>query len=180
MLDLLGGGRYGAGGLLHYHLLIRSGGNDDTRTAVIVGGREEVEARLSVFGMDAEEIYESVCEQIREDTLIPLTAYLAPKVGTLLAELGREVDEEWDLYGSGDKGMAHQLEIVFVEERIAVVGEVDDEGVLLAVVLYDLVDDVIGVEEAIHIARDDLILPFILALVQTIGRSERSSYKESR
>jgi len=32
---------------------------------VVVGGREEVEARLGVFGMDAEEIYESVCEQIR-------------------------------------------------------------------------------------------------------------------
>ena len=76
--------------------------------------------------------------------------------------------------------MAHQLGVVFVEERITVVGEVDDEGILLAVALYDLVDDVIGVEEAIHIARDDLILPFILALVQTIGRSERSSYKESR
>ncbi len=36
--------------------------------------------------------------------------------------------------------MAHQLGVVFVEERIAVVGEVDDEGVLLAVALYDLVD----------------------------------------
>ncbi len=44
--------------------------------------------------MDAEEIYESVCEQIREDTFIPLTADLAPEVGTLLAELRGEVDEE--------------------------------------------------------------------------------------
>ena len=101
--------------------------------------------------MDAEEIYESVCEQIREDTLIPLTADLAPEVGTLLTELWGEVDEERDLYGSGYECMAHQLWIVFVEERIAVVGEVDDEGVLLAVALYDLVDDVVGIEKAIDV-----------------------------
>ncbi len=47
--------------------------------------------------------------------------------------------------------MAHQLGVVFVEERIAVVGEVDDEGVLLAVALYDLVDDVVGIEKAIDV-----------------------------
>ena len=50
---------------LHHHLLIRRGGDDDARTAVVVGGREEVEAWLCILGMDAEEIYESVCEQIR-------------------------------------------------------------------------------------------------------------------
>ncbi len=53
--------------------------------------------------MDAEEIYESVCEQIREDTLISLTAYLAPEVGALLTELGREVDEERDLDRTGTR-----------------------------------------------------------------------------
>jgi len=101
--------------------------------------------------MDAEEIYESVCEQIREDTLISLTTYLTPEVGALLTELWGEVDEERDLYGSGHKGMAHQLGVVFVEERIAVVGEIDDEGILLAVALYDLVDDVVGIEKAIDV-----------------------------
>ncbi len=54
--------------------------------------------------------------------------------------------------------MAHQLGVVFVEERIAVVGEVDDEGILLAVALYNLVDDVVGVEQAIGIGCYDLIL----------------------
>ena len=101
--------------------------------------------------MDAEEIYESVCEQIREDPLIPLTADLAPEVGALLTELWGEVDEERDLDRTGHKGMAHQLGVVFVEERIAVVGEVDDEGVLLAVALYDLVDDVVGIEKDIDL-----------------------------
>ena len=47
--------------------------------------------------------------------------------------------------------MAHQLGVVFVEERIAVVGEIDDEGVLLAVALDDLVDDVVGIEKAIDV-----------------------------
>ena len=113
--------------------LFEVGGNDDARTAVVVGGRKEVEAWLRVLGMDAEEIYESVCEQIREDTLIPLTADLAPEVGTLLTELWGEVDgRAGSLRLRGTRCMAHQLWIVFVEERIAVVGEVDDEGVLLA------------------------------------------------
>ena len=158
VLDLLGGGCYAAGGLLHHHLLIRCGGDDDAGTAVIVGGREEVEARLSVFGMDAEEIYESVCEQIREDTLIPLTADLAPEVGALLAELRREVDEERDLDRKGHECMAHQLGIVFVKKRIAVVGDIDDEGILLA------------------IALDNLFLPFR----EASRRSEGASYKVSR
>ena len=47
--------------------------------------------------------------------------------------------------------MAHQLGVVFVEERIAVVREIDDEGVLLAVALDDLVDDVVGIEKTIDV-----------------------------
>ena len=125
---------------------------------VVVGGREEVEAWLCILGMDAEEIYESVCEQIREDALIPLTADLAPEVGTLLAELWGEVDEERDLDRTGHECMAHQLGVVFVEERITVVGEVDDEGILLT------------------IALDDLALPFR----EASRRSEGSRYKGSR
>ena len=64
--------------------------------------------------------------------------------------------------------MAHQLGIVFVEERIAVVGEVDDEGILLAVVLYDLVDDVVGIEKAIGVGRDDGILHRILSVGEAV------------
>ena len=88
--------------------------------------------------MDAEEIYESVCEQIREDTLIPLTTYLTPEVGTLLTELRREVDEERDLYRPRYQCVAHQFGIVFVEEGVAVVGDIDDEGILLTIALDDL------------------------------------------
>ena len=54
--------------------------------------------------------------------------------------------------------MAHQFGIVFVEEGIAVVGDIDDEGILRS------------------IALDDLVLPFR----ETIGRSEGARYKESR
>ena len=34
--------------------------------------------------------------------------------------------------------MAHQFGIVFIEERITVVGDIDDEGILLAIALDDL------------------------------------------
>ena len=64
--------------------------------------------------------------------------------------------------------MAHQLGVVFVEERIAVVREIDDEGVLLAVALDDLVDDVVGIEEAIGVGRDDSILHRILAVGEAV------------
>jgi len=143
---------------LHHHLLIRSGGDDDALTAVVVGRSEEVETRLGVFGMDTEEVNQGMSKEIRQDTLIPLTADLAPEIGTLLAKLRREVDEEWDLYRPWYQCMAHQFGIVFVEERIAVVGEIDDERILLT------------------IALDDLVLPFR----ETISRSEGSRYKESR
>lgn len=70
---------------LHHHLLIRSGGDDDALTAVVIGRSEEVETRLSVLGMDTEEVNQGMSKEIRQDTLIPLTADLAPEVGTLLA-----------------------------------------------------------------------------------------------
>ena len=136
---------------LHHHLLIRSGGDDDALTAVIVGRSEEVETRLGVFGIDTEEVNQGMSKKIRQDTLIPLTADLAPEIGTLLAKLWREVDEEWDLYRPWYQCVAHQFGIVFVEEGIAVVGEIDDERILLT------------------IAFDDLALPFR----ETIRRSER-------
>ena len=136
---------------LHHHLLIRSGGDDDALTAVIVGRSEEVETRLGVFGIDTEEVNQGMSKKIRQDTLIPLTADLAPEIGTLLAKLRREVDEEWDLYRPWYQCVAHQFGIVFVEEGIAVVGEIDDERILLT------------------IAFDDLALPFR----ETIRRSER-------
>ena len=119
-------------------------------------------------------------KEIRQDTLIPLAADLAPEIGTLLAKLWREVDEERDLYRPRDQCMAHQFGIIFIEEGIAVVGEIDDEGILLTIALDDLVDNVVGVEETIRIACYDLVLPFILMLGQTIRRSEGSSYKEYR
>ena len=143
---------------LHHHLLIRSGGDDDALTAVVVGRSEEVETRLSVFGMNTEEVNQGMSKEIRQDTLIPLTADLAPEIGTLLAKLWREVDEERDLYRPWHQCVAHQFGIVFVEEGIAVVGEIDDEGILLT------------------IALDDLSLPFR----ETISRSEGARYKESR
>ena len=143
---------------LHHHLLIRSGGDDDALTAVVVGRSEEVETRLSVFSMDAKEVNQGMSKEIRQDTLIPLTADLTPEIGTLLAKPWREVDEERDLYRPWYQCVAHQFGIVFVEEGIAVVGEIDDEGILLS------------------IALDDLSLPFR----ETIRRSEGASYKESR
>jgi len=118
--------------------------------------------------MDTEEVNQGMSKEIRQDTLIPLTADLAPEIGTLLAKVRREVDEERDLYGSGHECMAHQLGVVFVEERIAVVGEGDDEGVLLAVALYDLVDDVVGIEKAIGGGRDDGILHRILTVGEAV------------
>ena len=143
---------------LHHHLLIRSGGDDDALTAVVVGRSEEVEARLSVFCMDAEEVNQGMSKEIRQDTLIPLTADLTPEIGTLLAKLWREVDEERNLYRPRYQCVPHQFGIVFVEEGIAVVGEIDDEGILLAITL------------------DDLALPFR----EASRRSEGSRYKESR
>ena len=145
-MDILGGDT-----ILHHHLLIRSGGDDDALTADFIGRSEEVETRLGVFGMDTEEVNQGMSKEIRQDTLIPLTADLAPEIGTLLAKLRREVDEEWDLYRPWYQCMAHQFGIVFVEEGIAVVGEIDDERILLT------------------IALDDLALPFR----ENIRRSER-------
>ena len=72
---------------LHHHLLTRSGGDDDALTAVVVGRGEEVETRLGVFGMEAKEVNQGMSKEIRQDTLIPLTADLAP-------EIGREAGEE--------------------------------------------------------------------------------------
>ena len=143
---------------LHHHLLIRSGGDDDALTAVVVGRSEEVETRLGVFGMDAEEVNQGMSKEIRQDTLIPLTADLAPEIGTLLAKLRREVDEERDLYRPRYQCVPHQFGIIFIEEGIAVVREIDDEGILLAITL------------------DDLALPFR----EASRRSEGSRYKESR
>ena len=48
--------------------------------------------------MDAKEVNQGMSKEVRQDTLIPLTADLTPEIGTLLAKLWREVDEEWDLY----------------------------------------------------------------------------------
>ncbi len=132
-MDILGGDT-----ILHHHLLIRSGGDDDALTAVVVGRSEEVETRLSVFGMNTEEVNQGMSKEIRQDTLIPLTADLAPEIGTLLAKLWREVDEERDLYRPWYQCVAHQFGIVFVEEGIAVVGDIDDEGILLTIALDDL------------------------------------------
>ena len=143
---------------LHHHLLIRSGGEDDALTAVVVGRSEEVETRLGIFGMDTEEVNQGMSKEIRQDTLIPLTADLAPEIGTLLAKLWREVDEERDLYRPRYKCVAHQFGIVFIEEGIAVVGDIDDEGILLT------------------IALEDLALPFR----EASRRSEGASYKVSR
>ena len=164
---------------LHHHLLIRSGGDDDALTAVVVGRSEEVETRLGVLGMNTEKVNQGMSKEIRQDTLIPLTTDLAPEIGTLLAKLWREVDEEWDLYRPWYQCVAHQFGIVFVEEGIAVVGEIDDEGILVTIALDDLVDDVVGIEETIRIACYDLVLPFILSLGQTFWRCEGSRYKES-
>ena len=145
-MDILGGDT-----ILHHHLLIRSGGDDDALTADFIGRSEEVETRLGVFGMDTEEVNQGMSKEIRQDTLVPLTADLAPEIGTLLAKLRREVDEEWDLYRPWYQCVAHQFGIVFVEEGIAMVGEIDDERILLT------------------IALDDLALPFR----ENIRRSER-------
>ena len=101
--------------------------------------------------MDTKEVNQGMSKEIRQDTLIPLTADLAPEIGTLLAKLWREVDEEWDLYRPWYQCVAHQFGIVFVEEGIAVVGDIDDKGILLT------------------IALDDLVLPFR----ENIRRSER-------
>ena len=155
--------------LRHYHLLIGRRSYDDALTMLVVGGGEDVEAWLRIFGVYAEEVYEGMGQEIREDTFIPLAINLLPKVGTLLAELGREVDEERDLYGSGDKGMAHQLGMVFVEERIAVVGEINDDCILLTVSLDNLVDDVVGIEQAIGVGCYYLVLCITLAHGQTVG-----------
>ena len=81
-MDILGGDT-----ILHHLLLTRSGGDDDALTAVVVGRSEEVETRLGVFGMDTEEVNQGMSKEIRQDTLIPLTADLAP-------EIGREASEE--------------------------------------------------------------------------------------
>ena len=89
--------------------------------------------------MDTEEVYQGMSKEIRQDTLIPLTADLAPEIGTLLAKLRREVDEERDLYRPWYQCVAHQFGIVFVEEGIAVVGDIDDKGILLTIALDDLV-----------------------------------------
>ena len=59
--------------------------------------------------------------------------------------------------------MPHQVRVILIEERISVIGEVDNKGILLAVALYNLVDDVISVEQAIGIGCYDLILCFSLA-----------------
>ena len=59
--------------------------------------------------------------------------------------------------------MPHQVRVILIEERISVIGEVDNKRILLAVALYDLVDDVVGVEQAIGIGCYDLILCFSLA-----------------
>ncbi len=143
---------------LHHHLLIRSGRDDDALTAVVIGRSEEVETRLSIFGMDTEEVNQGMSKEIRQDTLIPLTADLAPEIGTLLAKLRREVDEERDLYRLRHQCVAHQFGIVFVEEGITMVGDIDDEGILLTKAL------------------DDLFLPFR----EASRRSEGASYKVSR
>ena len=108
--------------------------------------------------MDAEEVNQGMSKEIRQDTLVPLTADLTPEIGTLLAKLWREVDEERDLYRPRYQCVPHQFGIVFVEEGIAVVREIDDEGILLAITL------------------DDLALPFR----EASRRSEGSRYKESR
>ena len=50
---------------LHHHLLIRSGGDDDALTAVVIGRGEEVETRLGVFGMDTEEVNQGMSKEIR-------------------------------------------------------------------------------------------------------------------
>ena len=143
---------------LHHHLLIRRGGDDDALTAVVVGRSEEVETRLGVLGMDTKEVNQGMSKEIRQDTLIPLTADLTPEIGTLLAKLWREVDKERDLYRPWYQCVAHQFGIVFVEEGIVVVGDIDDEGILLT------------------IALDDLALPFR----EASRRSEGASYKVSR
>lgn len=108
--------------------------------------------------MDTEEVNQGMSKEIRQDALIPLTADLVPEIGTLLAKLRREVDKEWDLYRPWYQCVAHQFGMVFVEEGIAVVGDIDDEGILLT------------------IALDDLALPFR----ETIRGSGGSRYKESR
>ena len=108
--------------------------------------------------MDTKEVNQGMSKEIRQDTLVPLTADLAPEIGTLLAKLRREVDEEWDLYRPWYQCVAHQFGIVFVEEGIAMVGEIDDEGILRS------------------IALDDLVLPFR----ENIRGSGGSRYKESR
>ena len=163
---------------LHHHLLIRSGGDDDALTAVVVGRSEEVETRLGIFSMDAKEVNQGMSKEVRQDTLIPLTADLTPEIGTLLAKLWREIDEERDLYRPRDQCVTHQFGIIFIEEGIAVVGDIDDEGIPLTIALDDLMDDVVGIEETICIACYDLVLPFILSLGQTIWRSKGSRYKE--
>ena len=81
-MDILGGDT-----ILHHHPLIRSGGDDDALTTVIVGRSEEVETRLGIFGMNTKEVNQGMSKEIRQDTLIPLTADLAP-------EIGREASEE--------------------------------------------------------------------------------------
>ena len=108
--------------------------------------------------MDAEEVNQGMSKEIRQDTLIPLTADLVPEIGMLLAKLWREVDEERDFYRPRYQCVPHQFGIVFVEERITVSGDIDDEGILLT------------------IARDDLALPFR----EASRRSEGSRYKGSR
>ena len=72
--------------------------------------------------------------------------------------------------------MAHQFGIVFIEEGIAVVGDIDDEGILVTIALDDLVDDVVGVEETIRIACYDLVLALILMQGQAIRRESGKGF----
>ena len=64
--------------LRHYHLLIGRRSYDDALTTLVVGGGEKVEARLRIFGVYAEEVYEGMGEEIREDTFVALAINLPP------------------------------------------------------------------------------------------------------
>ena len=121
--------------------------------AVVARG-EEVQLRIGELGLDPQKIAEGMREEIVHDGELLGLLQLRVEVWILSLQRGGEIDEEGDRYPRRMKSMTTKMGLRWiVKEDLSVVCKVDDKSVLLAVLAYDLRDDVVIVVDTIDIVR---------------------------
>lgn len=124
------------------NLLSAVDGNDRSAAVGVVARRKEVELGARVGRLDAEHRNEGVGQEVGHDRFALRSKDLIPEFRHFAAQRRRHVDEEGhahDVCGQGVAGVAREIGMRgIVEERFAVVGDVDHDGTGVTVVFDDV------------------------------------------